>query len=147
MEEGTIRRADTRDADSLSACIDAAYAHYAERISDMPPVSEDCAEEIEKYLVWVAESDGRIIGGLILVPSDGFIKLANVAVHPDVKGAGMGKRLLTLAESEAIRRGYAEMRLNTHVDMPENVQLYSRNGWVLMGKKGNTITMRKQLLG
>ena len=145
MANWTIRRADVRDANGLSRCFDAAYAQYAERIDDLPPMSENCAEEIAKHLVWVAEAGGTIVGGLVLVPSDGFIQLANVAVHPDNRGSGIGQRLLTLAETEAVDRGYAEMRLNTHADMPEIIRLYERNGWLQVSRQGKTIKMRKNL--
>ena len=85
----------------MSACIDAAYAHYAERIADLPPMSADCAEEIARFQVWVAEVANVIVGGLVLVPGDGFMLLANVAVHPTHTGAGMGRALMALAETEA----------------------------------------------
>lgn len=145
MENWKIRRAGTRDADGLGRCFDAAYAQYAERIDDLPPMSEDCAEEIAKYLVWVAEAEGTIVGGLVLVPSDGFMLLANVAVRPDNRGTGLGQRLMMLAETEAMDRGYAEMRLNTHADMPEIIRLYERNGWLPVSRQGKTINMRKDL--
>ena len=118
MQAATIRRATGRDADALARCMDATYAPYAERIDGLPSMSADCAEEIDKYDVWVAEVGAVIVGGLVLVPGDGFMLLANVAVHSDNRGAGIGRRLLALAETEAVRCGYAEMRLNTHVDMP-----------------------------
>ena len=143
MVDWTIRRADIRDADRLSRCIDAAYAQYTDRIRDLPQFSANCAGEIAKHLVWVAEAEGEIVGGLVLVPGDGFMLLANVVVHPDKRGTGIGQQLLTLAESEAVGRGYAEMRLNTHVEMPENIRLYARNGWAEMGRAGTKITMKK----
>ena len=145
MENWTLRRADTGDAECLGRCFDAAYAQYAERIDDLPPMSENCAEEIAQYLVWVAEAEGTIVGGLVLVPRDGFMQLANVAVHPDNRGMGLGRRLLELAETEARNRGYAEMRLNTHADMPEIIRLYERNGWLQVSRQGKTIKMRKNL--
>ena len=147
MDNWTIRRANVGDADGLGRCFNAAYAHHAERIDDLPPMSEDCAAEIAKHLVWVAEAGGAIVGGLVLVPCDGFLQLANVAVHPDHRGAGLGRRLLKLAETEAKNRGYAELRLNTHADMAENLRLYTRYGWSRAGRQGNKITLTKDLPG
>ena len=147
MDDITIRRAEPGDADDLGRCLDAAYAHYAERIDDLPPMSEGCAEEIADHLVWVAEASGVILGGLVLIPGDGFMLLANVAVHPDGRGAGIGRRLLTLAETETVARGYPEMRLNTHAGMPETIALYARNGWTETGRRGTTVSMRKGLAG
>jgi GNAT superfamily N-acetyltransferase len=151
VQAWTIRRAITQDAKRLGACMDAAYAHYARSIRDMPLMSENCAEEIEKYLVWVVEADGEIggeiIGALVLIPSDGFMLLANVAVCPGQQGSGLGKRLMNLAESETTGLGFSEMRLNTHVDMPENINLYERNGWSEIGRTETKVSMKKDLPG
>lgn len=106
-------------------------------------MSEGCDEEIAKKRVWVAVEDGQVIGGVFLVPQDGFMKLANVAVHPDHGGKGIGRALIADAESEAKRLGYDEMRLSTHVAMPENVALYTHLGWEEVCRSGNTVSMRK----
>ena len=147
MTDVTIRRAEAGDADRMGRCLDAAYAQYAARIEDLPAMSEGCAEEIAANLVWVAEAGGAVVGALVLAPREDFMLLANVAVHPDGRGTGLGRRLLTLAESEAAERGYAEMRLNTHAEMPETIGLYARNGWVETGRSGNTVSMKKLLAG
>lgn len=145
VEMGTwsIRRATDRDADALAACMDAAYADYAARIADLPPVSADCAGEIARFQVWVAETANGVIGGLVLVPRDGFMLVANVAVHPDHKGQGLGRAFMALAEAEALDQGFHELRLTTHADMPENIRLYARLGWKQSGGSGTKVSMTK----
>jgi GNAT superfamily N-acetyltransferase len=145
MDSSRIRRAQLADADALASCVDAAYAQYANRIKDLPLVSAGCAEAIAKDQVWVAVEDDEITGGLFLVAQDGFMKLANVAVHPDHSGKGLGRELINLSESEAKKQEYSEMRLNTHVAMPENLQLYIHLGWEEFARNGNTVSMRKFL--
>jgi len=145
MEDWTIRRADPGDADDLGRCFEAAYAQYAARLDDLPPMADGLADDIARHDVWVAESGDAIVGGLVLVPGDGFMLLANVAVHPDHRGMGLGQRLLALAETETLRRGLSEMRLNTHAGMPDTVSLYARNGWTRQGRQGNKIGMKKAL--
>jgi GNAT superfamily N-acetyltransferase len=145
MANWTIRRAENRDAEALSVCIDAAYGRYAARIADLPPVSADCAGEIAKFQVWVGEVAQELVGGLVLIPQDGFLRLANVAVHPDYRGAGLGRAFMALAEAQALEQGYRELRLTTHVDMPENVQLYAHLGWEQTGRDGNKVSMKKLL--
>ena len=144
-ESPCIRKAQLDDAKGLASCIDAAYSQYTPRITDLPPVSDGCAEEIAKNQVWVVLSGDQVIGGLFLVPHDGYMKLANVAVHPDHGGMGLGRKLMALSEREARQQGYGEMRLNTHVEMPENVLFYVRLGWEETARTGNTVSMRKQL--
>lgn len=145
QETPLIRPAILPDAEALASCIDAAYAKYAHRLSDMPSVSDGCAEDILNLQVWVALRGDVVIAGLFLAPQDGFMKLANLAVHPNHAGKGIGRRLIELAEGEAKRQGFGEMRLNTHVGMPENIKLYSYLGWVETSRRGNTVSMRKQL--
>lgn len=139
----SLRRANASDADALAACIDAAYAPYAERIDDLPPVSADIANEIDRYQVWVADIAGDIAGGLVLIPEDGFMMLANVAVHPRRMGMGLGRALIAHAEAEAKVQGFGELRLSTHAKMPENLRLYQHLGWDKTGAHANKITMRK----
>ncbi|MDP6564012.1 MAG: GNAT family N-acetyltransferase [Alphaproteobacteria bacterium] len=143
MANWILRRADHGDADDLAACIDAAYARYAARITDLPPVSANCAEEIAKHQVWVAEIQNEIAGGLVMIPEDGFMLIANVAVHPDHMGAGLGRALIALAETESVDQGFRRMRLTTHVEMPENVLFYEHLGWEQDHRHGNKISMIK----
>jgi len=145
MADWILRRAEPNDADALANCIDAAYGAYAERISDLPAVSADCAGEITRHQVWVAEIGDRIAGGLVLIPEADFMLLANVAVHPVHTGAGLGRALIALAESESADQGFREMRLTTHVDMPENVRLYAHLGWEMGQTRGNKVSMKKAI--
>jgi ribosomal protein S18 acetylase RimI-like enzyme len=140
-----IRRATPKDAAALSACIDAAYAIYADRITDLPPVSEGCAEDIANHQVWVAVQGHTIIGGLVLIPQGDHLKLANLAVHPAQGGKGIGRALIEHSEHEAKRQGYDKMRLNTHADMPENIALYRHLGWVEVARVGHRVSMIKRL--
>ncbi|WP_338550922.1 hypothetical protein [Roseovarius phycicola] len=82
MENLIIRNARLADAEAIVLCIDAAYSKYASQVPGLPNVSEGVAHEITHNQVWVAVQQGEIIAGLFLVSEDGFMKLANVAVHP-----------------------------------------------------------------
>ncbi|MFV1849431.1 MAG: GNAT family N-acetyltransferase [Thalassospira sp.] len=144
-EQFTIRRATPDDADALAHCIDAAYARYQGQITDLPPVSEGCAEEITTNQVWVVECDGAIIGCLVLAIFGDVLKLANLAVHPEHGGQGIGRKLIELGVSEARAQGYGELHLNTHAKMTDNIELYQKLGWVETARQGNTVSMRKRI--
>ncbi len=143
MENWTIRPAQNDDAEALAACIDAAYAHYAGRINDLPAVSEDCAAQIAQFQVWVAENGSEIAAALILSPDSGVMTILNVAVHSEHKGKGLGQALMKHADTQALQQGCHEMHLATHVDIPENVRFYERLGWVEQRRSGNKVFMSK----
>lgn len=145
MQKLTIRRAEAQDADLLSDCIDAAYSVYSSRIADLPSVSDGIAQTIESSRVWIAEADAGIVGGIILTPHEEFMMLENVAVHPDSAGMGIGAALIRQAEVECLEFGLQELRLSTHVDMPENVHLYEHLGWLETGRSGNKVLMSKNI--
>jgi len=143
MPNWKIRPAQAQDADALTKCIDTAYAIYNDRIIDLPAVSEGIAEDIRAHNVWVAEADQSVVGGLILIPRDGFALLANVAIDPIFRGRGLGRRLIERAEEECLRLSLRELRLTSHVAMPETLGLYEHLGWKETGRSGNKVHMTK----
>lgn len=140
-----IRPAQLSDTDALTRCIDAAYAIYAARITDLPAVSDGVAHDIETHRVWVAELEGSVVGGLILIPHDGYAVLANVAVDPASSGLGVGRGLIKCAEAACRSQELRELRLSTHTEMPENVELYEHLGWKKSSRSGNKIHMIKAM--
>jgi len=124
-----LRPARSVDAYGITACVEAAYSPYIERIGRKPgPMLEDYSKVIGKHQVTVAESNGTIAGVLVLVLTPDGLLLDNVAVLPSHRG--IGKVLLQYAESEARRQGFASLYLYTHEKMTENQALYSRIGYV-----------------
>lgn len=130
MSGVSIRPARPADAAGIAACVCEAYVHYIERIGRQPgPMLEDYGEVIEQFQVHVAVTDAMICGAIVLKVTDEGFYLDNVSVRPAVKGRGIGRLLLELAESEAHRQGYASIYLATHELMTENRALYSRIGY------------------
>ncbi len=131
MSAVTIRPAKLEDAPGIAACVCEAYVHYIERIGRQPgPMLEDYAEVIQKFQVHVAVGGTKVVGAIVLKLTDEGFYLDNVSVRPALKGQGIGRLLLELAESEARRQGYASIYLATHELMTENRALYSRIGYV-----------------
>ncbi|MGH3994978.1 MAG: GNAT family N-acetyltransferase, partial [Pseudonocardiaceae bacterium] len=146
----SLRSADRRDASKVAALVDDAYGHYVERIGMLPgPMTEDYAEVIRNRRVTVAESEGAVVGVLVLDVTDDGFGIDNVAVHPSRQGTGLGRRLLELAEEEARRAGFDSVYLYTHEKLVENLALYSRNGYVEFDRRPmgdfSLVFMRKPL--
>jgi len=145
MKNWTIQRAMAEDAEPLAACIDAAYASYKSDIPSLPDVSGGLDTDIRDHIVWVAVINARVIGGAVLVLDLEQAKLANVAVHPDQDGQGVGRALIEAVEASARKAGFSVLRLNTHIAMLRNIEFYKRLGWQEIDRAGDTVRMTKSL--
>ena len=122
-----------------------AYAVYEERMGGvrLPPMDVDYLSEIENYPTWVVESEGRVLGGLIMGFENDQASIANIAVDPGFQGQGIGGALMKFAEAKAIENGFAELQLATHALLNENVSLYQHLGWKETGRDESRIFMTK----
>ena len=145
MSDWAIRLARERDVPKLANCLHRAYAIYAKRIQDLPPIAERLEDEIMNNEVWIATSGDAIVGGLILVPKQDHLVLANVGVVPEAAGRGLGRGLIEFAENRCRERQLGELRLTTHADLPENVRLYEHLGWIVCRRSGNKVHMAKSI--
>ncbi|PCI75058.1 MAG: hypothetical protein COB20_13800 [SAR86 cluster bacterium] len=147
MKEFTIRQATLADADALQECMMAAYSVYLETLKEisLPPLEVDYASEILNYPTWVAQREGKIVGGLIMTFEESCAVVSNIAVHPAAQGIGLGRALLVFAEQQARTKEITRMRLATHVLLTGNVSLYQHLGWNVVDQDSVRITMEKQI--
>jgi GNAT superfamily N-acetyltransferase len=142
-----IREATFEDSEGLQNCMVSAYASYQERMGSnrLPPMDVDYASEIRNYPTWVVESNGQILGGLIMVFEDKEASIANIAGSPSAQGKGLGKSLMNFAESQARERRYSELHLATHRLLVENIALYQHLGWEITAQDDTKVLMKKPL--
>ncbi|HXC28617.1 MAG TPA: GNAT family N-acetyltransferase [Stellaceae bacterium] len=145
-----IRLAIPEEAPAVASLVDRAYRHYIARIGRPPmPMLDDYPELVLRGAVWVVEDAGAIAGILVLLPQPDHLLLDNIAVSPDRQKTGLGRKLLAFAEAEALRRGYAEIRLLTNLKMVENQRLYASIGYEETERKLDAgferVFMRKRL--
>jgi GNAT superfamily N-acetyltransferase len=62
------------------------------------------------------------------------LEINNLAIHPSSQGKGYGKLLLAFAEDVAKEKGLKSCCLYTNFKMVENVALYSKLGYVEVGR-------------
>jgi ribosomal protein S18 acetylase RimI-like enzyme len=131
-----IRLASPADRSAVERVVHEAYAVYIDRIGKPPgPMFDDYAALIAAGTVSVLETDdGEIAAIIVLLPKPGHLLLDNIAVRRDRQGMGIGRDLISFAESEARRLGHDEVRLYTHETMVENIALYARHGFVETGR-------------
>ncbi|QDQ10688.1 GNAT family N-acetyltransferase [Streptomyces spectabilis] len=135
--QAAIRPATAADVPAVREITHAAYHHYIERIGRVPaPMESDHAQNVAAGRVHVAEDAGGVVVGLVVVHAyDDHLYLDNIAVHPDAKGSGLGRRLLEFVEEHARGLGLPEIRLYTNAMMWENQKIYPRFGYEFVERR------------
>ncbi|NNG00750.1 MAG: GNAT family N-acetyltransferase [Desulfobacteraceae bacterium] len=142
-----IRKAVIDDSIGLQNCMETAYSFYMSRMGGkrLPPMDVDYSLEIKEFPCWVAEHEGKIIGGLIMMIDDEHASIANVAVLPDIQGQGLGGGLMRFAESIAHKKNFSELRLATHVLLTENISWYLQLGWIEIDRDDVRVYFKKEI--
>jgi ribosomal-protein-alanine N-acetyltransferase len=89
-------------------------------------------EELYKPLarVWVAVVGGRLAAFGIHWFVVGEAQLANIAVHPDFRGRGLGKEMMVRLLSDARSEGMERMTLEVRTGNTAAIELYRALGFV-----------------
>jgi GNAT superfamily N-acetyltransferase len=140
------------DVAAIEQVVRTAYAKYVDKIGKPPgPMLDDYTTRVAEGSVRVLEDARGLAGILVLLPQDGCLLLDNIAVAPERQGEGIGRRLLAAAESEALQRGFDELRLYTNAAMHENLVMYAKLGWEDYGRAKQSgyqrVLFRKRLGG
>ncbi|MDE5716757.1 MAG: ribosomal protein S18-alanine N-acetyltransferase [Lachnospiraceae bacterium] len=106
-----------------------------EETFSMPWSAESFLQMIEKEdtAYFVAEEDGRLLGGcgLLLIAGEGNI--TNVVVAPEARRRGVATGLLTYLISEGDRAGLTAYTLEVRVSNAAAIGLYGKLGFVSEG--------------
>jgi ribosomal protein S18 acetylase RimI-like enzyme len=150
MDKSCIRAAIAADVPAIADIVDHAYRHYITRLGKPPgPMLDDYAARVSEGAVWVLEEGTVLAAIIVLLPAPNYLLLDNIAVSPARQSLGLGRQLLAFAETEALRRGYREIRLYTHQTMVENQRLYASIGYEETGRGAEAgydrVFMRKRL--
>ncbi|TBW33700.1 MarR family transcriptional regulator [Siculibacillus lacustris] len=88
---------------------------------------------------FLAEVDGRVVGSIFVTraPDPSLAKLRLLWVESEMRGRGLGGRLIGEAVRFARDAGYARMTLWTHDVLDDARRLYARAGFRLVGGERN----------
>lgn len=164
-----------RDTDSLAeltALLHAAYASLAAQGWNFTAVDQTVdvtRERLAGAQAFVAELDGRLVGTVAvrgpkplgdtyigddtppLYTTPGTAILAQLGVHPDCRGLGLGEQLIDAAEAWARAQGFTQIALDTAEPAVALRRRYERRGYQTVGGvqwRGKTyasVLMTKQL--
>ena len=150
LDMQTLRLATAADHDAIVALVNAAYRKYIERMGKKPgPMLMDYHQILERDTVYVLELDGQVSGLLVLQLQPDYLWLDNIALAPHAQGQGHGKQLMRFTEQFAREHGLNEIRLLTSEKMTENIERYTRWGFVETERRDEhgyrRVYMRKML--
>lgn len=124
------RRATLAEVDRLQEIAATAYGRYVARIGREPaPMTADYVEAVTAGATWVVERDGLLAGFVVVRSRQGHLLLESLAVAPEFHGAGIGVRLLALADERARALRLPEIRLYTNEVMTEVFTFYTAHGY------------------
>jgi ribosomal protein S18 acetylase RimI-like enzyme len=106
-------------------------------------VARGICEFLERYdperdRVWAAELGGRIVGFVLAMHREEEAQLRYFLVEPELRGRGLGRRMLGLALDFAREKGYRGMYLWTTADQKGAIGLYESLGFSLAEEKAST---------
>ena len=99
--------------------------------------------------IWLLTLEDQPAGVLVLINEAESMLIYSVAIQPEYQKRGLGRRMLTWAEQEALRAGYHSVRLYTNELFVDNIRLYENLGYQETGREpylGSTLVhMAKKL--
>lgn len=124
-----VRNAEIEDLDAIWAIESAVFGSEAWSREAMRSELEG---DFRRYVVLTDET-GVVCGyaGLLVLGNDGDIQ--TIAVSPDARGAGHGRRLMDTLLDEATRRGATQVFLEVRADNPVARTLYASQGFEEIG--------------
>jgi ribosomal protein S18 acetylase RimI-like enzyme len=125
-----VRSGKSRDASTVEQLARDSYLQYvAAEGSEPEPMKTDYLAAIARGDTWVAELQNEIVGLLVLKPCIDYLLLDNIAVAKRLRGRGIGRLLMDLAELRAFELNLPEIRLYTGAVMTQNRHYYVRRGY------------------
>lgn len=85
---------------------------------------------------WIAEREGQVVGSVFLVKvSEQEAKLRLLYAEPEVRGAGLGRRLTEECIAFAKAKGYSKLTLWTNDLLHAARRIYQQAGFVLLSEE------------
>ncbi|MFD2288714.1 GNAT family N-acetyltransferase [Pedobacter petrophilus] len=99
------------------------------------PTTDHLSEvfEAEQSAYWIAEEEGKIIGGCGIYPTsglpDGCVELVKLYTAAAARGKGVGKMLMQKSMESAQQFGYNEIYLESFPELTTAIGMYEKAGF------------------
>jgi putative acetyltransferase len=131
-----IRSWQPADRQAVNQLIALVLAEYG--LGWEPQGSDRDAVEVEIYYwqsggeFWVVEDQAKIVGSAGYYPASRGVKAVEIRkmyLHPQARGQGLGRYLLTSLEVAIQQRGFQTIWVETASELQEAVKLYETSGY------------------
>ncbi|WNS43383.1 GNAT family N-acetyltransferase [Paenibacillus sp. MMS20-IR301] len=152
MSGNEIRRGRQKETGEImnliSKCVQVMQAGGSDQWDEHYPNREVITEDINKGTLFVL-AEGEAIAGIIVLDENqaqqyGAIEwkeqqgpqliMHRLAVHPEIQGKGIARRLIAFAEEFARSGGYSSIRLDTYAKNSRALKLYPALGYAQRGE-------------
>lgn len=148
ISEIIIRKLEQKDNPALASIIRNSLAeHGANKPGTVffDPTTDDLFSLFHETGSWyfVAESNGKVLGGAGIYPSTGLPKdtceLVKMYLLPEARHIGLGRKLISMCLEKARETGYTQVYLETLPELKQAVKVYEKFGFTyLKGPMGST---------
>ena len=113
------------------------------------PLSDFSLSDNQRQKIWIVESEGETVGCIAIVDAgDNLAQLRWLLLTKEMRGIGLGKRLMELALGFCREQGYSGVFLWTVDLLKEAAGLYRNHGFRVTEKKqhmiwGNLLTEQR----
>lgn len=145
-----FKRATFSDIPDVWRIVYHAYSSYIPLLGKTPPTfREDFDYHVSLGNLWLCPVSGKASAMVVLTPTADHLLIQAMCVDPEMQGNGLGRRLLSFAESKSHEMGFTEIRLYTNSLMERNIRIYKKWGFKIFKREdyawGQRIHMRKHL--
>ncbi len=93
---------------------------------------EQHRQYVLQQMSWLALADNHPVGFLLTEAQESSLFIAEVSLHLEWQGKGIGSRLIHYVANQAREKGYTSLTLTTFRDVPWNAPFYARLGFEML---------------
>lgn len=87
--------------------------------------------ESRKFIISIADKTGKVVGGALFWAYWGWLDVSLLAVEVDYRGLGLGRRLMSMIEKEALEEKCHKIRVET---FENELGFYQKMGYREVGQ-------------